>query len=982
MRHSTTFALAVSVLLFSTLLCAADDQTDQALAHAKTVYSQQGPKAALPEYQAVLERYHSSQDRRGEAVTLGLIGNCYKRLGDYPKALDYLGQALKIKREIHDRAEEGRTLSHLGLVYWETADYPKAIDHLTQSIAIARELHDAQLEAAALNNLSLVFDEQGDYTRSLEQYKRALELHRSVGYEPGQSDTLGNIGGVYLLLGRYSEAADYYTQALAISQRLELKPSETQDLGNLALTQYELGKIHESVATLDKAIVIAHEAGMAKEEADWLRAKASSLVALGQFKDALADYERARSTYIGAGLKREAIELFADLGKTDLALGDVPSSEKNFEAALKLSTEIGHKRGAIDNSLSLAELRSRAADYTNAVRRANDALESAKALDDRPAQVRALLLIGEIRRGQKRWEAALASTKEAQQLAESRDLMLANGDALDQESDLELDRKQFPDALTNSDRALAIAAASGEVDLQWRAKYHRGQALVGLGREEEAANCYREAVTIIEGVRNGIAEPRFRTGYLREKQQVYVALVRLLLKLGKPGEAFTFSERLREYSYRLSQDPGVPENTDPKLVELRSRIRRLEDLTEEEKARPLDQQRAPALRTFSDELITAQREYEALLESHSGIVAASAILLPDLATLRRRLPDRSAVIEFVVDRESVVAFVLTRDGLKATAVKIREADLSARVSLLRGLVRDTKSEGWRKPATSLGDVLVAPLISRGWLNNVDTLLLVPHGILNYVPFSALIVGHEVDTKVLVESYQIAELPSAASLLAKGTSRPSKQDSVVAFAPSRANLQFAIPEAQEVAHTVGGRSQLFVGKSATETRFKQVASSYDLVHLATHGYFNRLNPAFSGLQFEADSQNDGRLEVHEIAQLHLHARLVTLSACDTGVVGGAFDEIPAGDEFVGLNRAFLEAGSQAVLASLWEVNDRSTLEVMKRLYTALATHSGVAALAVSQRAMLKDPQYRHPYYWASFVYVGKDFSFAPTVAEKR
>ena len=199
--------MALAVLAFVVAAAAQNGTTaDQLLAHAKSVYSSTGPSAALAEYEKVLAAYRADQNRRGEAITLGLIGNCYKHLGDRGRALDFLGRALKMKQELGDRLEEGKTLSNIGLVYWEAGDYPKAIDHFNRAIAIAREVHDPQLEGAALNNLSLVYDEQGDYKRSLQQYQQALALHRAANYPEGESDALGNIGGVYLLLGHFSEA--------------------------------------------------------------------------------------------------------------------------------------------------------------------------------------------------------------------------------------------------------------------------------------------------------------------------------------------------------------------------------------------------------------------------------------------------------------------------------------------------------------------------------------------------------------------------------------------------------------------------------------------------------------------------------------------------------------------------------------------------------------------------------------------------------
>src|SRR5215470_7165304 len=108
-------------------LCSQENTTDEALARARALYAEQGARVALPEYERVLTEYRRATNRRGEGITLGLIGNCYKKLGDETKALALLTQALEIKREIHDRLEEGKTLSHLGLFYWEQGQYGKAI---------------------------------------------------------------------------------------------------------------------------------------------------------------------------------------------------------------------------------------------------------------------------------------------------------------------------------------------------------------------------------------------------------------------------------------------------------------------------------------------------------------------------------------------------------------------------------------------------------------------------------------------------------------------------------------------------------------------------------------------------------------------------------------------------------------------------------------------------------------------------------------
>ncbi len=218
-----------------------------------------------------------------------------------------------------------------------------------------------------------------------------------------------------------------------------------------------------------------------------------------------------------------------------------------------------------------------------------------------------------------------------------------------------------------------------------------------------------------------------------------------------------------------------------------------------------------------------------------------------------------------------------------------------------------------------------------------------------------------------------------------------------MAPARTGLQFTQQEAAAVAGLFPKDRLLLVGSRATEAAFKTSAGRYDVLHLATHGYFNRFNPLLSGLELEPDAKEDGRLEVHEILGLRLSARLVVLSACDTALGGGYFSEVPSGDDIVGLTRAFLFAGSPSVVASLWAVNDRSTMGLMGGFYGKLlrrlgrvfppppgyggARRSGrprrraaldkATALAAAQRELVaRGGRYAHPYFWGAFVLVGR------------
>jgi CHAT domain-containing protein len=261
--------------------------------------------------------------------------------------------------------------------------------------------------------------------------------------------------------------------------------------------------------------------------------------------------------------------------------------------------------------------------------------------------------------------------------------------------------------------------------------------------------------------------------------------------------------------------------------------------------------------------------------------------------------------------------------------------------------------------------LWAPLESAGHLRGIRKVLIVPDGTLNYIPFSALPNRRR---QFLGDQFEVAYLPAAVSLvnqLQEGTGK-----NLLALAPDAAHLKNTSAEVRSIGNVFQHTSRVVIGKAATETLFKQIAGNFDYLHLATHGSLNGNAPSLSALDLEPDTENDGRLELYEVASLKLHARLVTLSACETALGRGYFTETPAGGEFVGMTRAFLNAGGRNVLASLWAVNDESTRALMIRFYRHLSDDGPAYALAQAQRELRQsDARYRDPFYWAAFEVAG-------------
>jgi CHAT domain-containing protein len=156
--------------------------------------------------------------------------------------------------------------------------------------------------------------------------------------------------------------------------------------------------------------------------------------------------------------------------------------------------------------------------------------------------------------------------------------------------------------------------------------------------------------------------------------------------------------------------------------------------------------------------------------------------------------------------------------------------------------------------------------------------------------------------------------------------------------------------------------LLLGKAATVTAFESQAPVCGLIHLATHGEYDPVNPLASGLLLSGAKGEKPNLTAGMVFKMELNADLVTLSGCQT-----ALGKTTKGDEVIGLSRAFIYAGTPSVVSSLWKVADDSTALLMASFYAGLNSGDKSKALAQAQRTVMK--QHPHPFHWAAFTLIG-------------
>jgi CHAT domain-containing protein len=242
------------------------------------------------------------------------------------------------------------------------------------------------------------------------------------------------------------------------------------------------------------------------------------------------------------------------------------------------------------------------------------------------------------------------------------------------------------------------------------------------------------------------------------------------------------------------------------------------------------------------------------------------------------------------------------------------------------------------------------------------LLIVPHDVLHYLPFAALVGA---SGKWLVEEYILATVPSASTLRFMGAKGRSGAAGVLIVGNPELGPSGALPFAEREARAVGERyrgATVLLRDEATEARVKALAGTARLLHFATHGELREHDPLASALLLTPGGGEDGRLEVREIFGLSLDAELVVLSACETGL-----GRLSRGVELLGLQRAFLVAGTPAVVTTLWKVADQSSYRLMSAFHERLSADGSARALQAAQRSMLQ--QFPHPFHWAAYGLTG-------------
>jgi CHAT domain-containing protein len=498
------------------------------------------------------------------------------------------------------------------------------------------------------------------------------------------------------------------------------------------------------------------------------------------------------------------------------------------------------------------------------------------------------------------------------------------------------------------DALLKLPQTRDNGEIHWLILADRGRIAEREGKRGEAIEFYRRAVEIIEQQRSTISTEAGKIGFVGDKQAVYRRLVAALFEEGGFDQAFEYVERSKARALvdllAAKRDFAVPSGSAEEARALLAAA----DGAEAEQRLQLD----PGRRAARGALESARRRLKEESPELASLVSVSAA---PAAEVRALIPGGETLVEYYYGGADLFAFVLAADRLQA--YRLDGQGLENEVRLFRLALENPRSERVQDLARRLYQRLIAPLAAE--LPEGRALVVVPHGALHYMPFAALHDG----SAYLVDRHGLRLLPSASVLKFLPPRRPG---AVVAFGnpdvgDRRHDLEHAQTEASAVAQLYPG-ARLLLRAQATETAFRQLGAGYTLVHVASHGEFDPEAPMRSALVLAPDPHNDGLLTLDELYSLRLDTRMVTLSACETGL-----GRLGHGDDVVGLTRGFLFAGARTVVASLWKVDDQATAELMTRFYRNL--QGAGSAQALRQAQIETRATHLHPFFWAAFQVTG-------------
>ena len=890
----------------------------------------------------------SVNDRQAKPIGLMYLGLTSWDLGEIKESLRYFSEAAAIFHMRQEAASEDVCcksmeiirLYDLGKGNRSRNQNAKSIECFDKAINIGRQMGVENFELKCLRLQSLTYWEMGDVGRFFACNKRALDIARRLKHRREIGRCLNNIGVYYAHVGDYSNALRNYETALPLLTAENDLYTEASCINNIGVIYRNIGELNKALGEITEALKIDEK--------------------LGDLALVAEDQGNLGATYLHRGwINEDKHDITIALAELDKCMDLL---QANPDARLEL---------AVLNNMGFAHS-----------------------------------LIGE-------YDCALEIFAKAQSKAKGNLTSEGYCHLLNNIAAAYYGKGKIGKAVGFYNRSVSLSSEGHHLEVLWEAYFGVGCCYEAEKDLRKALDYFNKSIDAMEQVRRRIVLDLFKISFVRSKLAVYQHALGILYSLyaASPSMArlediFRMIERVKGRAFLeglIEANAGDSAGGDPVLSgrerELSREISILNKKAGEAGLSAVD--RNERLRDLEKKEDEYMRLVSSLKTERRDLSKVTPLYDLSISEVQNSLIDpRTALLEYLIsENRSYLLLITSRSARLYTLAGRRGIESS-----LRGYLKSLASP----PSGPFNGLLAAERIGKELLfplegdfpPEIDRLIIIPDGILGYLPFETLRMNAGENAGYLLEKYRISYCPSSAALLllrqepttdrraktllavgAPFYGRPEHSEhgrevnaremvteSYLGQDITLASLPFSKEEVLKIAGLFPAhQADLFLGKQATETILKKLPlDGYRIIHFACHAFLDDKLPFRSALVLsrEPDDEEDGCLQVREIYGLKMDADLVVLSACQTG--NGTLEQA---EGLVGLTRSFFHAGANAVLSTIWAINDRTTALLMERFYSCLAQGLDKSSALREAKLSLLRSSHSHPYYWGGFLLSG-------------
>ena len=956
---------------------------------ASTSNSIESRTQALSKLTADRDRLRQTDDLVALVRTVIQIGELHLKLNDLETSLRDAKEALTAARQSRDETLLVAALNFTGRVHRYRQDNQTAVNLLNEARTLSLHSKNAPGEAQALTELGTVYLQQSRLPKARECNDRALKIWRELQDKRGEARTLTNQGEVYIRQEDAEQAANALDSAANIWRSLNESTELANTLLDINFLAIRQGQWQKALSTVNEAQLLVTD----KEAEPYLAGQIATSLgeayeAFGQIDTALEYFQEALVQYRDhAHDDSAAIDAGRQVGRVRARLGDYTGAAQQVEQALKRADEIDADYMSALCHEELGKVWLAAGSYDQAHPEFLKAIALYQRTGNRRPWARAQTFLGETEYLQGNLESASTSYNKALRFFKD---------------------KQVQDYTNEA----ALCFGLGKLRLRQQ-------------RLDQAGTYLERSIALTERLRENASSKDLRSSFLASVHDRYETYVEWLMQSDakEPGKhaiaAFEASERGRARSLLDSLKDSQRELrkvANPKLLLDEEKLQREEQRLLDEQAKLQSEGSAREARLKLDAELKQARTRREMLAAEINTTAKFNDLIRALPLgfdeIRQQITDAdTSLLEYSLGDQTSYLWLITPSGMtsyklpeKNTVEKAVRKLLALLAKPHAGLAEETELQ------SAISEVSVLLLTPVREKLSSTRLIIVPDGILQYIPFQIL--ASPLDpNEPLVARHEIVNAPSASTLavvrreainrevaprllaalgdpvlpsnyLSKAAEpendnppaqRGSEDREDETLEPAKLGpLFFARHELNELRKLAGDNDSIvYSGFAATRDNLRGLdLRQYRILHFATHGFFDAKQPELSGLVLSLVDRNGRRVNgfvgLSDIYNLRAPVDLVVLSACRT-----ALGKEVRGEGLVGLTRGFMYAGASTVVASLWKVDDEATAELMKRFYTNMLQHgmTPAAALRAAQNSVRQEPHWHSPYYWGAFTLQG-------------